>query len=37
MKEQSVFRDWIEPDYTKLLRNDFGYSKIPKIVKDYND
>jgi len=36
-KEQSVFREWIEPDYTKLLKNDFNYSKIPKIVKDFND
>ena len=37
IKEQSVFKDWIEPDYQKLLRNDFNYSKIPKIVKDMND
>jgi hypothetical protein len=37
VKEQSVFREWIEPDYQKLLKNDFNYSKIPKIVKDLND
>lgn len=37
IKEQSVFGEWIEPDYKKLLTIDFNYSKIPKIIKDIQD
>ena len=37
VKDQSVFKDWVEPDYEKLLTGDFNYSKIAKIVKDTFD
>ena len=33
-KENSVFKDWVEPDFVKLILSDLENSKIPKLIKD---
>ena len=32
--EYSVFKDWQEPDYEKLVEKDISKSKIYKVAKD---
>lgn len=33
-REYSVFKDWQEPDYEKLVEKDISKSKIYKVAKD---
>lgn len=33
-KESSVFREWVEPDYNKLIDTDLEVSKLAKFLKD---
>ena len=34
IKDQSVFKDWVVPNFKEMLAKDFKYSKIHKMIKD---
>ena len=35
LRDQSIFKDWLEPDYERLIKRDLDNSKLTKVVKDY--